>query len=149
MKNIIHRAVQDSTNLHQVRDSLLNLFQEIKNKKNNERIGYVAGIIFSEGLDRVKGNLQALSDHTEKIRQEKEFPIFSAIDVFYQGLFERLLEVKFPYDQRRAAFLQFWREIVGSGYVTDIFMTPRWELSEGARDEYETAKRTGVVIYYL
>lgn len=43
----------------------------------------------------------------------------------------------------------FWREIFKSGHVTDVFMTPRWEKSKGAVDEYKTAQKIGLTIHYL
>ncbi len=35
------------------------------------------------------------------------------------------------------------------GYITDIFMTPRWEHSEGARDEHKNAIKAGMTIHYV
>lgn len=45
--------------------------------------------------------------------------------------------------------MKFWRDILESGHVTDIFMTPRWEQSKGAIDEHEAAKQLGIKIHYM
>lgn len=67
------------------------------------------------------------------------------MDVFYEGLYEKIQESRFPYDQRRILFTEFWRKVFSSGNITD----PRWEKSEGATDEHETAKKLDLAIHYL
>lgn len=149
MKQELARVLVDSTTLAAVRDKVIALFRETKKRTGSDRIGYVAGIINSDGPDRVEENRRILAEHTERVRQQEDFPIFSATDIFTKELFEKLEEVKLSGQEKTQAFLQFWREILGSGNVTDIFMTPRWEQSLGARDEHETATRLGITIHYV
>jgi len=89
--------------------------------------------------------MRILREHTEKIRKEKDFPIFSATDVM---ALETLIQIK-AHKLVVKDFIKFWREILESGHVTDIFMTPRWNKSFGATDEHETAKKLGIKIHYL
>jgi hypothetical protein len=148
MEEKVVEAVRHATTVAEVQQNLITLFAKLH--AEHKRIGYVAGILFSDGPEFFDRNVKILEDHTTRIRSEQSFPIFSSIDVFYDDdFYNRLPETTLPYDQRRKVFFDFWRAIVGCGYVTDIFMTPRWEKSEGARDEYETAKKHNLKIHII
>ncbi len=149
MQQKIQASVAGATNLPQVRDALLQLFKTIQSEEEVTNIGYVGGMIFSEGPEHVEKNIRILNEHTQRLRNEYTFPLFSAVDIFYEGLYQNLREATLPYAERRGLFLTFWQEIVGSGFITDIFMTPRWEMSEGATDEHQTAKKKGITIHYV
>ncbi len=113
------------------------------------RIGYVAGIITSDGPEYFQANRKRLADYVKKLRKIHKFPMFSAIDVFSSEVYERLKEWKLPFAEREMKVRSFWRKILKSGHVTDIFMTPRWEKSKGASDEHRTAKKIGLKIHYI
>lgn len=150
MKEKIAHVTVGISNMAELRDAMIVLFEMLRMETGQNRIGYVAGVIGSEGEDKVEANRRILAEHTEKIRQEIGYPVFSATDIFEApGLWERLPETKLERDQRREAFLVFWRELLGAGLVTDIFMTPRWEISEGATDEYKTSQRLGIKIHIV
>jgi len=140
----------DATNLGHVRDAVVVLFERVRKETESSRLGYVAGIIGSEGEDKVAVNRQILQEHTDRIRAANGFPVFSATDIFENPeLWERLEEIRLSTPERRKAFIAFWREVLELGKVTDIFMTPRWEQSEGATDEYNTAQRLGIQIHIV
>lgn len=147
MKAKLARVLVDSTNLAAVRDKVVALFDQTRQRTGTKRIGYVAGIINSDGPEKVEENRQRLAEYTERIREEQDFPIFSATDIFSKELFAKLEEVKLGGPERNEAFMRFWREILESGNVTDIFMTPRWEQSVGATDEHKTATKLGITIH--
>lgn len=149
MKKKLVRAVRGAHSLPRVKEQIVALFEQMKGENGEKRIGYVAGIIGSDGLEKVAENMQKLAEHTERIRREQDFPIFSSTDIFSEELYERLEEMRLEYEEQRKVFMQFWREIFEEGGISDIFMTPRWEESEGAFDEYETAKRLGIAIHYV
>lgn len=149
MKDELSKSLKDATNLNEVRDAMIIICKQIKLKNALMRLGYVAGIIYSDGPEKVEENIRILNDHTEKIKKSVDFPIFSSPDIFNNGLFDRLIEAKLPRDESKAAFVKFHREILEQAGITDIFMTPRWEKSEGAKDEYETAVRLGLEIHYV
>jgi quinol monooxygenase YgiN len=150
MKERITQATLESANMAEVRDAVVALFQTIREETGQDNIGYVAGVIGSEGEDKVEANRRILAEHTERIRQEAGFPIFSATDIFENPeLWGRLPEIKLERDERRRAFINFWREVLELGKITDIYMTPRWEISEGAMDEHDTARRLGIQIHYV
>lgn len=149
MRREISITLSEAQNLDQVRDKIVTLFERTRKKTGSERIGYVAGIIGSDGPEKVEENRKKLADNTERIRATNDFPIFSATDVFSEELFIRLEELRLSLLERRQAFIKFWREVLELGRVTDIFMTPRWEESEGARDEHETAQRLSIKVHYV
>lgn len=126
------------------------VIEYLKNLREKfNQIGFVSGIIYSDGIEFKDRNIKTLNEYTKKLRTENNFPIFSGVDIFYNGLYEKLEESKLPYEQRRNVFIGVWQNIVGCGYITDIFMTPRWELSEGAKDELATANEKGITGHYV
>ena len=149
MKQQIRIAVNDAKNLAEIRTALLQLFQNIKQQENQSQIGYVAGILYSDGPEYFERNRQLLAKRTEMIRSTQTFPIFSAYDIFSDGIYDQIEERKLSVQDARDIFIQFWRDILGSGLISDIFMTPRWEFSEGAKDEHQTAQKFGLTIHYF
>lgn len=109
----------------------------------------MAGIINSDGPEYSEINREKLANHVEKLRKIHKFPMFTAIDVFPLEIYNNLEEWKLSFEEREEKVRNFWREILKSGHVTDIFMTPRWEKSKGASDEHETAKKIGLKIHYV
>ena len=147
MHKNIAPALKNATTLQHIKEELIKLFKAARNKNGNIRIGYVAGILNSDGPKHFENNRKKLADYTEKLRKMHKFPIFSVIDVFSDEIYNRLEEWRLPFEKREIKARFFWREILASGHVTDIFMTPRWEKSKGATDEHETAKRIGLTIH--
>ncbi len=149
MKSDLVHVLEKVQNVDEVRAAVLTLLKEMREVRKFDRIGFVSGIIFSEGIQFKKRNLNRLSAYTQKLQKTNEYPIFSAVDIFYNGLFERLPESKLPEIKRRPIFFAFWKNIMESGYITDLFMTPRWEKSQGARDEIDKGKKIGMTIHYV
>lgn len=75
------------------------------------------------------------------------FPIFSPTDVFDQKLFEQINAHQLTGED----FMVFWRAILRTDerYITDIFMTPRWQQSIGAVEEHQIAQELGMNICYI
>lgn len=131
-------------NLDDLAIALISLLKETRNIGSTQ-IGYVSGMITSEGPQNIAKNIEILEKHTSTLRNKYLYPIFSATDVFYDQLFARI-------DARGAKntdYEHFWNQVLSSRYITDIFMTPRWELSHGACDELATAKRLQLTIHYM
>lgn len=146
MKNKISKAVKDTNTLDEVRDALFGVFKYLRENGQN-RIGYVSGIITSEGRDKIPQNIVRLNKFSEHLRTKHDFPIFSATDVFDDKLFARLDANGF----KNADWEIFWREVLGAKekFVTDMFMTPKWEKSKGATDEHKIAKFMKIKVYYI
>lgn len=147
MEKSIGPALQTAKNLDHVRKELLKKFKARRNKKT--KIGYVAGIMYSEGPQFAQTNLRKLESHAKKLRKLHDFPMFTATDVFPPEIYSNLEEWKLSFEEREEKVRFFWREILKSGHITDVFMTPRWDKSKGATDEHETAKRIGLKIHYI
>lgn len=148
LKNIVF-ALKNATTLDHAKKELIKVFEIARNKKGNIRIGYVAGILNSDGPKHFEDNRKKLADYAEKLRKIHRFPIFSGVDIFSNEVYGRLEEWRLSFEERETKARLFWREILESRYVTDIFMTPRWEKSKGATDEHKTAKKIGLTIHYL
>ena len=148
MHKNIGPALKSAKNLIHVREELVKLFKTTKNGKA-AKIGYVAGIITSDGPEYFETNRKRLVDYVKKLGKIHSFPMFSAVDVFSSEVYERLEEWKLPFGEREVKVRFFWREILKSGCVTDIFMTPRWDKSKGAINEHKTAKEIGLKIHYV
>lgn len=146
MKELIRAKVKDSSTLDEVRDNLISLFKEFR-EKGHARIGYVSGIITSDGKEHMARNIKRLEAYTDKIREEQGFPIFAPTDVFDDVLFKRLDANGFVNED----WMMFWEEVLASEerFVTDMFMTPRWQESKGANDEHRIAKEIGMTIVYI
>jgi hypothetical protein len=148
MKQQIITSISKSTNLNQIVEAFNKLCRDLR--KDHEQIGYVAGMVFSEGPENVKKNIDLLEKYTIGLRKKNDFPIFSSVDLFYGNEFYNQIEdTRLPYKERRVAFIAFYRKILQNTFLTDIFMTPRWQKSEGATDEHETAKKQKLTIHYV
>jgi hypothetical protein len=148
MEKNIGPALKTSRNLSHVKKELIKLFKATRNG-NGIKIGYVAGIINSDGPEYFEINREKLVNHAAKLRKLHNFPMFTAVDVFPQEIYKNLEEWTLSFEKREAKVRNFWRKILKSGYVTDIFMTPRWDKSKGATEEHETAKEIGLRIHYI
>ncbi len=144
MKDLFAKAVVKAQTLDEVEQAILSVIAN-QNPAKKGKVGYVSGVITSDGPKYVQRNLQNLVKNTKKIRKAHLFPIFAPTDIFTDELFKRIDAFNLP----EQLFWSFWRNVLGSGYITDIFMTPRWEISRGATDEHKTAKKLGLKIHYM
>ncbi|HLB52022.1 hypothetical protein A3F07_03555 [candidate division WWE3 bacterium RIFCSPHIGHO2_12_FULL_38_15] len=146
MRKTISSAVKKATSLDAVKKSLFDVFKDFR-KQGFERIGYVSGTITSDGEASIPKNIERLTKFTDHVRTIYIFPIFSATDVFDDILFARLFAAGF----RNENWMVFWKEVLSAKekFITDIFMTPKWEKSRGAADEHKTAKKMRITINYI
>lgn len=116
-----------------------------KTRRTNIGIIYVAGMITSAGPEHIAANLERLDTWTHRVRSTFGVPTFSAPWAFPNDCFERLRAELFGPE----FWEPFWESILGSGYVSDIVFTPRWQQSRGALDEHRVAKQYGLRIIYV
>ncbi len=143
MKHEIRALLKNAGTFDDIFVVLFNLFKEVR--LDSPRLGYVSGIVSSDGPEKITRNLERLSIYSIKVGHKYKFPVFSSGDIFGPELMARVL--KDGPDER--AFQKFWREILETGFISDIFMTPEWERSVGAADEHEIAKKLKLQIHYL
>lgn len=149
MKSEIYQAIKHSTNLVHVREGMFEVFQTISEAEPNQKIGYVSGLISSEGPQHIERNMRRLEAYTELVRKQYGFPVFSATDVFGNGRFGQIEEFYFEKELREQHFIGFWRAVLGSGHITDVMMTPRWEISAGAKEEFAIAQEKEMKIHII
>src|ERR1035437_7915212 len=94
MKQILSKSFRKATTLEHILPELMLIFESVKLKRNIKKIGYVSGVISSQGDNKISENKKLLADHTEKIRQSVDFPVFSAADIFTDELYLRIDEIK-------------------------------------------------------
>jgi len=148
MKQHFTDVLADVGTMALARDRVIETLAKVK-ADTHEYLGFVSGIVSSDGDEYVERNIRRLAAYTERIRSEQPFRIFSATDVFSPELFARLTEMKLDREEREAHFFDFWSAVLHSGHVTHVFFTPRWEQSAGASDEHKTAKQLGLTITYV
>ena len=134
-------------NFQELSSATVEWMQE-KKKGGVERIGFVSGMVASQGPQNVKDNMQRLLDESTLLTKELNFPVFSSTEIFTSGVWERLPETQLPKAERSPHMHQLFRDILAGG-VTDIFMMPDWQQSGGATDENNAAKELGLKIHYL
>lgn len=106
------------------------------------KVGFVSGKIMADGFIFSFKNLAVLSRYERTIKKSERIPVFSATDF----LFNELVNTVF---RGRASGDEYWRDIIESGYITDIYMTPGWESSNGAKSEFDSAKKKHLKIHYI
>lgn len=141
MANIIAKA----NSLDEIVDLLIKMLADMNSEGINQ-IGFVSGVVTSEGPDKIASNIERLKYFTQKIQSENNFPIFSATDVFDNAdLFSRIEAT----GVNSHDYEVFWRKLLSCGYITHMYMTPRWEISHGSKDEYDIAKSQNMKITYV
>lgn len=148
MKQHFADTLADVETMAVARERVIETLERVKADRH-EYLGFVSGIISSDGDEQIERNIHRLAAFTEQIRREQPFPIFSATDVFSPELFERLTEMRLGRPEREAHFFDFWSAILHSGHVTHVFFTPRWEQSAGSSDEHKTALQLGLTVTYV
>lgn len=125
------------------------LITELKKFRNlgHKRIGYVSGVITVDGKDHIFRNLKLLSKTSRRLQKTYNFPIFAPSDVSDSKIHIKL-EKNGVTD---SDWDYFWNHLLlhKKRFITDIFMTPRWELSFGAIEEHLAAQRMNIRIHYL
>ena len=142
MRELFFEAVGDKTTLNEVYREVVRILRRVRSP--NGRLGYVAGIITTDGPEYIDRNFRILETYTKELQSLSPFPVFSATEIFHPNHRDYLESVFVPDD-----FYKFWRSILSSGHVTDVFFAPRWNESAGALDEHIIAKTIGLSVHYL
>jgi len=142
----MQEAVREVRSLAQVGEAMLSTLAEFK-KGNPElvQLGYVSGIIGSDGPQHISRNRAILSQWAHELRLHKPFPLFAPSEIFTDAVYQAINVDELTNND----WFPFWRNILGARHITDIFMTPRWEESHGARDEYACARELGLRIHFV
>lgn len=136
------RRLSMAKDLDEIADGVIGVLQNL-HESGVKRIGFVCGKVSADDPDLLRNNTDTLDKYTRAVRQEVSFPVFSCIDVFPTKLYWEMEK------ESKEKWKELWRKVFRSGYLTDIFMTDKWTTSEGALDEYDTAKRLKMNIRYV
>ncbi|MCR4329631.1 MAG: DUF4406 domain-containing protein [Candidatus Roizmanbacteria bacterium] len=102
-----------------------------------------SGSINSDGAVYKQRNIRRLMVYSQTVQQRVLFPVFCASNFFDDAVYSCFKQQGAVYED----FMFFWRRILKSRLVTDIFMMEGWERSRGAQDEYNTAKKCNIMIH--
>ena len=145
MKKILRESLKNTESFEEVLSITVKIISEIKKKNLAVKIGYVSGKVTADGEEYIADNLARLHKFTEQLEKVHGEYIFSAADVFSDEIYWK---INLPRPIHETDFYTFWRKVVSSG-VTDIYMTPEWEKSTGAKDEHEIATKLQLKIHYV
>jgi hypothetical protein len=143
IKNVFNSYTENARTLDEVKLGIFRALDRIDciEPKPNIRRGYVSGILTTDGRDMIETNFLRLESYTAFIRETSDFNIFSLTDIFNKKLMLKFICV--PQEEWRL----FWRAVIENGYITDIFMTPRWRESTGAIDEHMIAHKIKLKVH--
>ncbi|MDE1870896.1 MAG: hypothetical protein KGI06_01510 [Candidatus Micrarchaeota archaeon] len=143
LRDLFRSRVRSADSLQEVKEGIIEVLMGLNNRER-ARIGFVSGIITSDGEESIGRNTEVLDDFTSALKNSVSFGVFSQVDVFDYELASRMRG-----RSCRDDWQELWRGVLGSSCVTDIFMTPRWEKSCGSVDEYKTAIGMGINIFHV
>ena len=141
-------SLEDPRTLDSVKNVLLSVLEDLR-LSGQDRIGYIPGIISSDGEENISRNVQRLSGYADAIQELVNFPVFAPTDAINNNVYKSLDISVLPPAEREDSLNVFWSEVLGGGYITHMFATPRWEESRGAMNEHNIAKRMDIKIIYL
>src|SRR5438105_2019660 len=95
MKDLFTKAVANAKTLDEIEEAILGVIANQDPDKKG-KVGYVSGVITSDGFLYVQRNLRRLKKHTEKIKKEFNFPIFAPTDIFSHELLKRIDAFNLP-----------------------------------------------------
>ena len=142
---LITQSVARAHTLDDIYAAIVGVFHYLREDLKCFSIGYVSGVVTSDGPEKVEENLERLCAITTQLRKVHIFPLFSPPDIFSKDVLFRVEQT----GAQEGDFIQFWRSVLLSGYISDIFMTPRWQESRGATDERQAALQANLNIHYL
>lgn len=142
----LHEQLENTETLIHAEEVLREALTDLKEKSPDTQIFYVAGKVTSDGFEpeKIEKNLDILRERTSDIRFELQIPILSAADVFDMKSIEKYSFTGATNDD----YLKLWINILASGLINGIIMTPNWETSVGATAEHDLAKEKSLQIYY-
>ncbi|MDP3725345.1 MAG: hypothetical protein Q8R20_02665 [Nanoarchaeota archaeon] len=124
---------------------IIHILRKFRSEYNYPRIGYVSGVLTSDGPGRVLQNREELIRLAGVLQEMHHFPIFTLQDAFTPETLRRLKDA----GHTSHHYTDFAGEILKSGFITDVFFAPRWENSQTARSEQTLAERFGLRINYI
>ena len=138
-------ALKSASTIEETLRITIGIIAKVKKDNPDTKIGYVSGKVTADGSEYITKNLTRLHNFTRMLIKTHGKFIFSAADIFNDDTYWK---INIPRPIHEKDFYDFWRTVINSG-VTDIYMTPDWKKSDGAKNEHETAKQLRMGIHYI
>ncbi len=145
MRSHLRDAAGLARNFEDAYGHIVHALKKFRHEYHYPRIGYVSGVITSDGPHRVPDNREELIRLAGVLQEMRHFPIFTLQDAFTLETLARLKEA--GYAARHYADLA--AQVLESGHITDAFFAPRWEISPTSVLEHDVAERFGIAIHYI
>lgn len=130
---------------HDAHAHAVSVFRKFRKEYAYPRLGYVAGPLPSQGSLDAGEHHRVHVELAGVLGQRFAFPVCTMQDMLSPVVLTRLKEKGFTSKH----YADFARNVLQSGYVTDVFMAPGWEESGTARAEHEAAKQFGLNVHYV
>ena len=124
---------------------VVHVLRKFRQEYHYPQIGYVSGVLTSDGPYRVLDNREELIRLAGVLQEMHHFPIFTLQDAFTPETLRRLKEA----GHTSRHYTDLATQVLQSGHITDVFFAPRWEDSSAARMERDAAERFGLRINYI
>ncbi|MDO8752125.1 MAG: DUF4406 domain-containing protein [Candidatus Wolfebacteria bacterium] len=154
MRSLLRDYSDVASTFHDAHAHAVSVFRKFRKEYAYPRLGYVAGPLPSQGsLDAGEPASPAKRGEHHRVHvelagvlgQQFAFPLCTMQDMFPPQALLRLKDKGFTSKH----YADFARNVLQSGYVTDVFMAPGWEESKTARAEHEAAKQFGLNVHYV
>lgn len=144
------RETVGAQDLEEVRSSVGKALHDVRREYGLIRTGLVSGKIGASLPEDEYRNRLVLKSHADRLRiMLRGVLVFSSSDIFsMKNNLYSIVTADMSRDRARFELCNFWSEMIKDGQVTDLFLTPGWEDSEGANIEKKAAEINGCNIYF-
>lgn len=143
-RRYLRKVAKDNVTLDQKLSAITKLLSSVLKLDPTLRIRYLAGRVTSDGPDFISQNLTKLNTYTDELEKKYGQYVFSAEDVFAD---EKYWMKNITSKDLKHIYVEFWQKLLKGG-VTDMYMSPGWETSNGATFEHEFAQKNCIKIHY-
>ncbi|HUC38825.1 MAG TPA: hypothetical protein VL944_01715 [Candidatus Acidoferrum sp.] len=142
----LQTSTDGATTLADASHRVVGVLRGFREERSLERLGFVAAIRESDGVEpeKIELNELRLAGYVNSLRLVTPFPLFSCLDIYTP----RFL-ANFYGENSVEAWDKFWKDIFKPKEITDLFLTPRWEQSYGARFERKLAEELDLKVHYV
>lgn len=153
-KQIDFSILKGSTNFQEITNRLTRSLQKLR-EQGNQHVGFVSGPVAnstdpdpSVRYQSMLDNMARMRKRVTELRKEYQFPIFASTDIF-DTVWRELEEIQnLSPEEKSFKMKEFFRGILESGHITDIFMLDRWKEARGSIDEHKITEEIKIAIHY-
>lgn len=105
----------------------------------------ISGAVSADTPEGVRANRARLAERAKRVAKK----LGDSVRVVCNPLLFPDEKLERMGDTEKSDWVEFWNKIFCSGKLTDVYFTPGWEKSSGARWEHEKAEELGLTMHYL